>query len=85
MKNPKRNRGTEKIAKEEWFKKRQRMLNKAFVWTPAHVQAFKELNDGLLLKYKEAYDEMLRLRNEYEAFYEQGNERYCDYSIEIEF
>lgn len=70
---------------KKFLKERQRKLNKEFVWTPEHIQAFEGLNDGLLLKYKEAYHELSCLREEYETRYAQGDEKYRDYSIEIEF
>lgn len=60
-------------------------LNKSFVWTPENARKIIELNDGLLLRYREAYDELVRVSAEYEERFRSGDSNYKDYTIDVDF
>ena len=49
----------EKLKRE--LEKRQRKLNKNFVWTPEKVEKLRGFNDKMWFRYKEAYNEVCRL------------------------
>lgn len=70
---------------KEMLRERCERLNESFVWTPEKKQKIIELNSGLLERYREAYDEMVRIANEYEERYRSGDNNYKDYTIELEF
>lgn len=75
----KRNELQEKLF-ERWKK-----INSEFVWTPEKEQKIIELNNGLLERYREAYNELVRITNEYENRFRSGDNNYKDYMIEFEF
>ena len=54
-------------------------LNGSFVWTPENTRKVIELNDGLLLRYREAYDELVRVAAEYEERFRSGDNNYKNY------
>jgi len=60
-------------------------LNKNFNWAPENTQKIIELNNGLLERYREAYNELLRVKNEFEERYRAGDKSFKDYTIEVEF
>ena len=60
-------------------------LNEGFVWTPENKWKIIDLNDGLLDRYREAYNELVRVSAEYEERFHSGDSNYKDYTIEVEF
>ena len=60
-------------------------LNKSFVWTPENKRKIIELNNGLLERYREAYNEVVRVATEYEERFRSGDNNYKDYTIDVEF
>ena len=75
-----------KIEKRKYFLfKRHRKLNKNFIWTNEAKEKIRLLNDQLLLRYREAYDEVNRLKEEFDERFAQGDENYRDYEIKVEF
>ncbi len=64
---------------------RREHLNESFVWTPENKQKIVELNNGLLKRYREAYDELVRVSAEYEERFRSGDKNYLDYTIDVEF
>lgn len=75
----------EEMTIKEMLRERCERLNKNFVWTPEKKQKIIELNNGLLERYREAYNEMVRIATEYEERYRSGDNNYKDYTIELEF
>ena len=76
----------EEVAIKETLRERQHRLNKHFDWSNAeNVQKIIDLNNGLLERYREAYNELLRVRDGFEARYRAGDKNYKDYTIEVEF
>ena len=49
-------RGDEEKKLREMLSERRTRLNDSFVWTPENKQKIIELNNGLLERYREAYD-----------------------------
>ena len=70
---------------KELLSERWSRLNKNFVWTPEKKQKIIALNDGLLERYREAYNEIVRIANEYEERFRSGDNNYKDYTINLEF
>ncbi len=70
---------------KEMLAERKYRLNTNFVWTPENKQKIIELNNGLLERYREAYNELVRITNEYEERYRAGDNNYKDYTINLEF
>ena len=64
---------------------RQRKLNKNFVWTPEKVEKVREFNDEMWFRYKEAYDEVCRLKKEFDERFDNGDKNYASYDIRTEF
>ena len=64
---------------------RQHELNKNFVWTPEKVEKVREFNEKMWFRYKEAYDEVCRLKKEFDERFAGGDKNYESYEIEIEF
>lgn len=75
----------EEMTIQEMLRERCRRLNKNFVWTPEKKQKIIELNSGLLERYRDAYNEMVRIATEYEERFRSGDNNYKDYTIELEF
>lgn len=65
---------------ERWYE-----INSKFIWTPEKKQRIIELNNGLYDRYRAAYNELIRITNEYEDRYRSGDNNYKDYMIELEF
>lgn len=70
---------------KEMLAERKHRLNANFVWTPENKQKIIELNNGLLERYREAYNELVRITNEFEERYRAGDNNYKDYRIDVEF
>lgn len=70
---------------KEMLAERKHRLNANFVWTPENKQKIIELNNGLLERYREAYNELVRITNEFEERYRAGDNNYKDYTIDVEF
>lgn len=70
---------------KEMLAERKHRLNANFVWTPENKQKIIELNNGLLERYREAYNELVRITNEFEERYRTGDNNYKDYTIDVEF
>ena len=69
----------------EKLEKRCFKLNSKFEWTQEKAQKIIELNNGLLERYREAYNELNRVYNEFEERYRAGDNNYRNYEIEVEF
>ena len=67
------------------LEKRQQHLNKNFVWTPEKIEKLRDFNNKMWFRYKEAYDEVCRLKKEFDEQYANGNRNYESYTIETEF
>lgn len=67
------------------LEKRQRNLNKNFVWTPEKIEKLRDFNTKMWFRYKEAYDEVCRLKTEFDQLYANGNKNYESYTIATEF
>ena len=67
------------------LEKRQWKHNKNFVWTPEKKEKLRVFNEQLFTRYKEAYDEVCRLKKDFEEKKASGDKNYKDYSIEVEF
>ena len=74
----------EDLAEEKKSRKafyfRKHLLNSIFEWTPGNTQAIKNLNAGLLALYREAYNEVMSLKRDFEEKIAAGfsvYERYC--------
>lgn len=67
------------------LEKRQEKLNKNFVWTPEKVEKLREFNDKMWFRYKEAYDEVCRLKKEFDTRFANGDKNYASYDIRTEF
>lgn len=78
-------RGDEEKKLREMLAERREHLNDSFVWTPENKRKIIELNNGLLERYREAYDELVRVSSEYEERFRSGDTNYQDYTIEVEF
>ena len=63
---------------------RQQELNEKFVWSPEHVAAIVNLNNKGLEKWRKAYDEVARLKAEYEECIKSGKANYCGFSVEAD-
>ena len=70
---------------KEMLAERKHRLNANFVWTPENKQKIIELNNGLLERYREAYNELVRITNEFEERFRAGDNNYKDYTIDVEF
>jgi hypothetical protein len=64
---------------------RQHELNKNFVWTPEKVEKVRYFNEKMWWRYKEAYDEVCRLKKEFDERASNGDKKYESYEIRIEF
>jgi len=60
-------------------------INSNFVWTQENKLKFIKLNNELYERYREAYNELVRMTNEYEDRFRAGDNNYKDYMIELEF
>lgn len=60
-------------------------LNDKFVWTPEKVEKVREFNDKMWFRYKEAYDEVCRLKKECDNRFAAGDKNYESYDIRTEF
>ena len=78
-------RGDEEKKLREMLAERRERLNDSFVWTPENKRKIVELNNGLLERYREAYDELVRVSAEYEERFRSGDTNYQDYTIDVEF
>ena len=78
-------RGDEEKKLREMLAERRKRLNDSFFWTPENKRKIVELNNGLLERYREAYDELVRVSAEYEERFRSGDKNYQDYTIEVEF
>lgn len=78
-------RGDEEKKLREMLAERRERLNDSFVWTPENKRKIVELNNGLLERYREAYDELVRVSSEYEERFCSGDTNYQDYTIDVEF
>lgn len=67
------------------LERRQWKHNKNFVWTPEKKEKLRVFNEQLFTRYKEAYNEVCRLKKEFEKKNASGDKNYQDYSIEVEF
>ena len=65
---------------ERWYR-----LNESFVWTPESARKVIELNNGMLERYREAYNELVRVAAEYEERFRSGDMNYRDYTIDVDF
>lgn len=70
---------------KEMLEERYLRLNKSFEWTPENKRKIIELNNGLLERYREAYNEVVRVATEYEERFRSGDNNYKDYTIDVEF
>jgi len=70
---------------KEKLERRQRKHNENFIWTVEKIEHLRNFNDALWYRYKEAYDEVLRLKIDFEKRLEAGDKNYESYSIETEF
>ena len=73
----------EKLKRE--LEKRQRKLNKNFVWTPEKVEKLRGFNDKMWFRYKEAYNEVCRLKKEFDNRFAAGDKNYESYDIRTKF
>ncbi|MBR4684742.1 MAG: hypothetical protein IKO95_08035 [Spirochaetia bacterium] len=75
----------EKVRKNLYFRKH--LLDNMFEWTPANTQSLKNLNNALLSLYREAYDEMLNIKLDFDRKIEAGLSAYKGYFIgcEVEY
>ncbi len=78
-------RGDEEKKLRKMLSERRIRLNDSFVWTPENKRKIIELNNGLLERYREAHDELVRVSSEYEERFRSGDTNYQDYTIEVEF
>lgn len=69
--------------REKLYERKVKM-DSSFSWTSENVRRIVALNDGLLQRYRQMYDEMIRVRNEYEERYANGDNNYKDYTIDVE-
>lgn len=67
------------------LEKRRERLNDKFVWTPEKVEKVREFNDKMWFRYKEAYDEVCRLKKECDNRFAAGDKNYESYDIRTEF
>lgn len=67
------------------LRNRQLKLNRKFVWTSEKVEKLRNFNDKMWFRYKEAYDEVCRLKKEFDEKYANGDKNYESYTIETEF
>ena len=67
------------------LRNRQLELNKNFVWTHEKIEKLREKKKKMWFRYKEAYDEVCRLKKEFDQLYATGNKNYESYTIETEF
>ena len=74
----------DRLLTRETLHERYSRLNRHFAWTEAHSRAIIALNNGLLERYREAYNELVRVKNEFESRYRAGDTRYQDYTLEVE-
>lgn len=66
------------------LEKRCFKLNKNFKWTAENTQKIIDLNEALFARYREAYNEIVRLDGEYKKRFAEGDNNYKDYTIELE-
>ena len=59
--------------------------NSHFVWTPEKVEKLRSFNDKMWFRYKEAYDEVCRLKKEFDTRFANGDMNYASYDIRTEF
>lgn len=64
---------------------RKQKQNENFVWTPEKIEKLRDFNDKMYFRYKEAYDEVCRLKKEFDERYANGDNNYKSYDIRIEF
>ena len=64
---------------------RQERHNKNFVWTPEKVEKVRDFNEKMWFRYKEAYDEVCRLKKECDERFASGDKNYESYDIRTEF
>ncbi len=69
----------EKVRKNLYFRKH--LLDNMFEWTPANTQSIKNLNNTLLSLYREAYDEMLKIKRDFDRKIAAGLSVYRGYFI----
>lgn len=67
------------------LEKRKQKQNENFVWTPEKVEKLRDFNDKMWFRYKEAYDEVCRLKKEFDERYANGDNNYKSYDIRTEF
>lgn len=67
------------------LRNRQLKLNRNFVWTPEKIEILRAFNDKMWLRYKEAYDEVSRLKKEFDDRFVTGDKNYESYDIRTEF
>lgn len=65
--------------------KRWERVNDKFVWTPEKVEKVRDFNDKMWFRYKEAYDEVCRLKKECDDRFAAGDKNYESYDIRTEF
>ncbi len=70
---------------KEKLERRQQKHNDKFVWTPEKIEHLRKFNDALWFRYKEAYDEVLRLKIDFEKRLAAGDKNYESYTIKTEF
>ena len=66
-------------------KKLKEKLNSHFVWTSEKVEKLRSFNDKMWFRYKEAYDEVCRLKKEFDTRFANGDKNYASYDIRTEF
>lgn len=67
------------------LERRQEKLNSHFVWTPEKVEKLRSFNNKMWFRYKEAYDEVCRLKKEFDTRFANGDKNYASYDIRTEF
>ncbi len=70
---------------KEALEERYIRLNQNFQWSPENIEKIIALNNELLERYREAYNELRRFKNEFNARYLAGDQNYRDYTLEVEF
>ena len=64
---------------------RKNLFTLAFEWTPENVGKIIELNDDLYVFLRKVYDEMLKLKSDFDARIAFGDETYENYTITTRF
>lgn len=65
--------------------KRRDRHNDNFVWTPEKKEKLRQFNERMLPLYREAYDEVCRIKREFDERLANGDKNYEHYDIEVEF